>query len=510
MRNSFKITAITASLISLSLLTTACGGGAANAPATGGQATKAAAGPKPTLKALQIWQKDDYNTYPVAKMLEEKTGYKVQYDMLPQDKPEDKLNLLMSTNEPYDAVTISGTSDSKAQWADYAKRGALVDLTPLIEKYGPNIKKMISQETLDAAKVDGKIYAIPTKANPNTGGGILIRTDWLEKLNMKMPTTLDELTAVLKAFKEKDPGGIGAKLLPMSIRGDLPFVDNIVGAFGMANAWNEDGGKLTPRLLDPAFEKYIAFMNNLYKQKLLDNEFVLNKADNVKQKFSSGQVGIIQAAYSDVPTLIDALTKNIPSGKAQFLSVLKGPDGEMGFPGNAGFSAITFVPKSSKNPEDAVKWLNAKLDSDTFKNMAIGEEGKHYSFKDGAYSPILPIFVDERNAANNYLSGIDEKNYLAYWQARVRKDPRLFEAWEILNLKQPSGSRVIDPLGISPYLAAYSKNNLQLNQLTTDYAVKLIAGGDTISTLEATRQKFKASGGEVSYNEVNEWYKQKK
>src|SRR5581483_5190184 len=94
-------------IASLAAAVAGCGGAGGGkpdgsaAPSTGSGDN---AGPKPTLRALQIWQKDDYNTYPVAKVLEEKTGYKVQYDMLPQDKPEDKLNLLIASGESYDAI----------------------------------------------------------------------------------------------------------------------------------------------------------------------------------------------------------------------------------------------------------------------------------------------------------------------------------------------------------------------------------------------------------------------
>ena len=96
--------------------------GSSAAPASAAPAATTA-GPKPELKSLQIWQKDDYNTYPVAKFLEEKTGYKVQYDMLPQDKAADKLNILIASGEPYDAITTGGTTDFKALFADYAKKG---------------------------------------------------------------------------------------------------------------------------------------------------------------------------------------------------------------------------------------------------------------------------------------------------------------------------------------------------------------------------------------------------
>lgn len=108
------------SLAACSSPTNTSGGSAPNpAPAASAPAAPA---PKPELKSLQIWQKDDYNTYPVAKYLEQATGYKVQYDMLPQDKPQDKLNILIASGEPYDAITTTGGTDFKALYADYAKK----------------------------------------------------------------------------------------------------------------------------------------------------------------------------------------------------------------------------------------------------------------------------------------------------------------------------------------------------------------------------------------------------
>ncbi|UUZ80872.1 hypothetical protein LJK88_39835 [Paenibacillus sp. P26] len=180
-------------------------------------------------------------------------------------------------------------------------------------------------------------------------------------------------------------------------------------------------------------------MSDLFKQGLLDKEFGVNKDATMKEKFSSGKAGMIPLHWADVPTVADALKKNAPDAKMAYIPALKGKDGKMGISAAAGFDRITFIPKSAKHPEDAVKWINAKLDKDTFKLMAIGEEGKHHTFKDGAYQPILPIFTDERNQANNFLMGVDEKNYPTYWQARVRKDPRLFEAWEYLNVKRAGG-----------------------------------------------------------------------
>lgn len=495
----------------LALASAGCGGssgdeaGGAASPAGSATAVESS-GPKPELKALMRWMKDDYNTYPVAKMLEEKTGYKVIYDMLPADKPADKLNLLIASSEPYDLISVGGDNTFKALYADYAQKGALVDLTPLIDKYGPNIKKAISQKSLDAIKVNGKIYAIPHAMSNTVSAGLIIRKDWLDKLGLQIPTTLDELTNVLKQFKDKDPGGNGGNNLPLSLRGDAPMLDGVVGAFGLANVWNDVGGKLVPRAMDPVFKDFLIYMSDLYKQGLIDKEFAINKDATVKEKFTSGKVGIIPLNWADVPTIADSLKKNVSTAEYAYLPALKGKDGKAGFSASSGFDRLTFVPKSSKHPEDAIKYINAKLEEETFKNMAIGEEGKHYTFKDGAYTPILPIFNDERNQATNYLTGIDEAKYPIYWQARVRKDLRLFDAWDYLNQKQPAALKIANPLGMAPYLAQFAKDNAQLEQMVTDFATKVIVGGEPVTGLEAFVTKYKAAGADASYKEVNDWY----
>lgn len=507
-KSAQRLTALTLSAV-LAASVAACSSGQSqtansSAPSAASASPAATEKPKPELKVLSVWQKEDYNTYPLAKDIEDKTGYKVKYDMLPQDKPQDKLNLLIASGEAYDVVTTGGGSDMKALYSDYAKKGALVDLGPLIDQYGPNIKASISAETWEAAKVDGKIYAIPTLALDNIGLNLLIRVDWLEKLNLKMPATLDEFTAVLQAFKEKDPAGTG-DTIPLTAVASAPFVENISGAFGLPNTWNVKDGKIVSRPLDPNYKDYAAYMEGLYKQGLLDKEFVVNKDGNAKEKFTSGKAGVLSVGWYDIPTIADALTKNNPNAKYAYIPALKGKDGAVGLgsPGG-GFDRISYIPKSSKNPEDTVKWMNAKLEKDTFKLIAIGEEGKHYTFKDNAYTPILPLFNDERNQAVNFLTGIDEQNYPIYWQARVRKDPRLFAGFEELNVKQTA--KVSSPLGMAPYLPEFSKTNQTLNTLINDQTIKYIAGADSLANLDSFLAKYKSSGGDAATKELNDWY----
>jgi putative aldouronate transport system substrate-binding protein len=465
---------------------------------------------KPTLRALHLWQKEDYGTYPVAKMIEERSGYPIKYDMLPQGDQQNKLNLLIYSGEPYDYVLVNGSSNWKALYSDYARKGALVELGPLIDKYGPNIKAAISDESWDALKVNGKIYAIPTRANEFVDHSLIIRQDWLDKLNLKMPTTVDEFVSVLRAFRDMDPGGNGNLNVPFTIHGEVPMIANLSGAFGMPNNWNDVGGRLVPRQVDPNFKSYLKFVQELYNEQLLDRDFPVNKAANVMEKFTSGRAGVIQASWTDVPLIADTLPKNILNATYAFLPPLKGKEGMSGLSSNGGgFDRLSFVPKSSRYPEHVIRMMNAKLEKETFKQITIGEEGKHFTYKDGVYTPIQPKFSNELNYSNNFLTGIDELLYPVYWQARLRKDERMFAAWDFLNAQTPAEAKVADPLGMAPYLVEYSRNNQKLLNMTYEYSVKIIVGAESLTGLEAFQQEYKLAGGEASQLEINEWYETK-
>ena len=508
--------------VALLLVLTACGGSgneASNSSATtgSGQAEgsqqpdagdQGAEQPeeKPTLKSLQRWYNEDFNTYPVAKMLEERTGYKVEYEMLPQDKPQEKLSLLIGSGEKYDAVTILGSPEFKALYLELAQQNALTDLTPLLEEHGPNLLSGISEESWNAVKVDGKIYAIPSKTIEFVATGMMVRLDWLEKLNLDIPETLDEFVAVLKAFKEQDPGGNGANNIPLVIKTEEPFVPSISGAFGLINQWNEHDGKLVSRVEDPRLADYLTFMNQLFADKLLDQEFGVTNDATMKEKFSSGRAGFAPLHWADIPPMTDTLQKLNPEAKIAYIPALKGPDGTQGYPVGTGFDLLTFIPKTSDHAADAIKWMNAKLDKDTFKLMAIGEEGVHHTYENGQYKPILPIFNDERNLGNAFLTGMDESVYPTYWQARVRKDMRLYEGWEYLNLLQPDSTRVRDLLGFAPYLPEYNKNFQKLNVMLNDYVIKVIFGAESLASIDDFVAKYDAEGGKVSAEEINAWY----
>ena len=287
----------------------------------------------------------------------------------------------MASGEAYDVITVNGTY--KEESVNFAKQGALLDLGPLIKAHGPNVLKAMPELSFDLFAIDGKRYLIPGKLPEEFVRYFLfVRTDWLAKVGAAEPKTPAELAAVLKLFKDKDPGGQGAKNLPLTMAAP-DLTNGLMGAFGIANYWNERDGKLVPMEEQPGFKEFLAYMADLYKQGLLDREFPANKEATVNEKILSGRAGVAPFGVFSTNRLTVDMAKNVPGATWAPLPALVGKDGSKGFMQDTGYDFVTYIPKTAKYPQDAMKWINIKLEPTNFKTTVLGYENVHYTYANG-------------------------------------------------------------------------------------------------------------------------------
>lgn len=454
-------------------------------------------GAKPELRALLPFERYDPNKEFIAEFIENKTEYKIQYEMLPEEMPDEKLNLLMANKEPYDYIKVS-----KSQFFKLAEAGALEPLNDLIDQYAPNVKAGIFEDTWKATTIDGVIYGIPEGITGlGANSSLIVRKDWLDELNLSVPTTRDELYDVLKTIKEKK------NVIPLVGYGGVYL--EIANTFGIANTWKEMDGKLIHQAEDPRMKDYLAFMNKLYTEGLIDSEWPINAGSKVIEKFSSGKAAMMSMAWWSAPSVVTALEKNFPDAEIATLPYLKGDAGDPIWGVNAGITYVVAIPTWSKNKEHALNLINMKLDEDLFKELVIGVEGVHHRVEDGKYYPILPIFNDEYNNASYFLTGVDERVYGTYWQARVRKDPILQGYYDELQ-ELVQGKFVIDPLSNAPPIESIAKYNQVLTKFSDDTFLKYIAGAESLDTFDSYLAKWRADGGEQMVKDANEWYENNK
>ena len=104
----------------------------------------------------------------------------------------------------YDAVLVGS----------YVSQGGLADLTSYLNQ-APTLKTWTGADALSYGTWGGKVYAIPGKRQILGISGTWIRKDWLDKLKLPLPKTTKEFVNAVRAFRDKDPGKLGDKLVPI-------------------------------------------------------------------------------------------------------------------------------------------------------------------------------------------------------------------------------------------------------------------------------------------------------
>lgn len=499
-------------MTAFALTLTACGSGG-NSPSsspssspsenTGSEATASpttdAGGKKPELTMLMQYGLFDPNEDPVSKYITEATGYPVKYEMLPAENADEKLNLMVANKQNFDVMKLGS-----AQFYKLATEGALEPLDDLIEQLGPNIKAAIKDDSWNSAKINGKIYAVPeTGSGISVGEELVVRQDWMDELGLAMPTTTDELYEVLKTIKQ------AKGVIPLTGTKDSIYGD-IATAFGVVNDWNDVNGSLVHKAELPEMKDFLTYMNKLYSEGLLDPEMPINTSAKAIEKFSSGKAAMYKLAWWSATSAEAALLQNFPDAKIGVIPYLKGKNGEAKVGVNLATTWFIAVPKASKLKEDAIKLIDAKLEKETFKGLAIGQEGVHHELKDGKYYPILPKFNDDLTNGSVFMTGVDEHNYPTYWQARVRKDPVLQAYYEAFQANAANTTIVVDPLSTAPPIDAVSKNKQKLTKMLDDQVLMYIAGSEKIDNYDTFLAKWRAEGGEEYVKAADEWYQSTK
>jgi putative aldouronate transport system substrate-binding protein len=284
------------------------------------------------------------------------------------DASKEKLNLL-----------LGGSSDEidtfQAKWDDYASKGAIIPLGDLLDKYGQDIKKVWPKEAWDyMTDKEGKIWGIPRDL-PTVHYPIWIRSDWMKKLNLKMPQTIDELEAVLKAFKEQDPDGNGKDdTIPMMTT-LLGIKNAMMGGFveyGNSNWVDPADHKLKPVELSPGFKDFVAKIADWYQKGYIYKES-FSKFDST-QLLKTNRVGTSSMWYSSITLQFPQMKQNFPADvNYEIIRNIQGPKGKLmtADPGSTNGIVIT---KKAKHPDAVMKFIN-----DQYKNIPSNSLTAHFS-----------------------------------------------------------------------------------------------------------------------------------
>ncbi|MDR0267411.1 extracellular solute-binding protein [Paenibacillus sp.] len=336
--------------------------------------------------AAKFFANADWNNIRLWNDYEKKTNIHINWDTVQKDTLKEKRNLLLAGNDYPEFFYASAFS--RTDLLKYGKQGAFIPLNDLIDKYAPNFKALMDKYPIIKKGItmpDGNIYGLPTIYDPEFKsvlyGTPWVKQEWLDKLGLKQPETLDDLYNMLKAFKEKDPNGNGQKdEIAWGAVGTDGIVAYLRGSFGLNNHGNSNinvdtdpaTGKVRFIPTDPRYKELLQFVNKLYKDGLLEQDIVSVKSTEVDAKGTQGLIGVVDN--------VDPVAIYNQQGYVG-LNVLKGPHGDQQFTylgsplGNIGMFVLT---DKAKNPEAMIRWMDYFYSEEGIKLFFMGWKDETY------------------------------------------------------------------------------------------------------------------------------------
>lgn len=322
---------------------------------------------------------------PVMEAIEKATNVKIEWELSPDAAQYETYTqtILAAAEDMPDIMTSVYGQDPRALY----DAGLIIDLKPLIDSVGENTKKYLEEHPDILGMItepDGKILSIPTiQDGENFGHALMIRKDWLDKLNLEVPKTSEELLDVLRAFRDGDPNGNGeADEIPCTIIGTYnldfswPYMFNI--SPGRDFDADENGKVVYPPIED-SYKEFLKYMNTMYTEGLLDSMFSTRSNDEWKTLINTDKVGLVQGWVTNLPTF------NANEGQEWIpITVPTGPDGTSFSVSVPTITGKNFITKDCENPEAAYKFLDYVWASEEGRMLAVyGIEGLTYEMVDG-------------------------------------------------------------------------------------------------------------------------------
>ncbi|MCR5289948.1 MAG: extracellular solute-binding protein [Treponema sp.] len=220
-----------------------------------------------------------------------------------------------------------------------AQQGLLADVSDMFAMMPNRTKLMYDDAAKSVATVDGVCYGLASPGSIAKNEGVLIRKDWLDKLGLSVPKTTEDFKKVMHAFTYNDPDGNGKQdtwgygCFIESNKLDYglgPRLDPLLGAFGVAGAWNLTKANVGLNVFKPEYYDAVAYIKSLVDDGCIDPNWLAYKKDDFRAAWKQGKFGMMreQNAAFAAQNNYKPFDDNFPTGEWIIVDPPVGPNGK--------------------------------------------------------------------------------------------------------------------------------------------------------------------------------------
>ena len=315
------------------------------------------------------------------KEIERLTGIKVSINK-PASDFDQKLIAAVGSGEKFDLMQIT-----KSQMNKFIEQGILSPLTDKVK--GSSVLSdnnvIPTNEWTQVTNADGQIYGVFTKYQ----GGTMptVRKDWLDKLSLPEPVTLDDYYNVLKAFKEQDPDGNNQNDTYGLTTAGMYELQGFFSAAGVKQRYviGADGKRDVPYSTEAAIPVY-EFLNRLYKEGILDPNFATNDSGKMRDLFLTDRVGMVTYWDAWIGMFNNIRQSEDPNTKFEAKGLPGAADASGKHMLRRGDPDVWGIPVNSANPDVAFEFIEWWHTEPGLILGSLGIEGTDYTAAAGKYT----------------------------------------------------------------------------------------------------------------------------
>ena len=273
-----------------------------------------------------------------------------------------------------------------------------------------DIYNSYGSEILDNVTFDGKLMALP-ETNIDDGPSLCwLRKDWMDKLGLDAPKTVEDVENIVHEFVQKDPGGNGkGETVGLVCDDELTggcgysyeYQNDIIfasfGAFPKQWIYNKDGEVVYGSVQNEA-KAALGKLRQMYQQGTLDNNFLMRESSNIIELIVSGKCGSFFGPWWSPNNPLMSAMQNNPNAEWQPYLIQTDKDGQTSFASQNPNDKYVVVRKGYKHPEIVMKIVSVLFDDLRYDEEDVREMERYYQDNVDPTARPLAINVDYKDA----------------------------------------------------------------------------------------------------------------
>lgn len=452
--------------------------------------------------------------------IEKFIGKKIKVTWVPNAEYTEKLNVTLASDNIPQVVVVDPHLPA---FVKSAQAGAFWDLTDKLDKY-PNLKPADARTALNSS-INGKIYGL-YRMRPLLRSAIVIRKDWLKKVGLEEPKTIDDFYQIAKAFTEKDPDGNGKKdtygliipKWPGNYASASPY-DVIETWFGAPNGYGERDGKVVPGFDTPEFIEANKWLKKMVDEGLVNPDFATLDSAKWNEPFHQGKGGMIIDVNIRSRQVLDLFReegdKNYGDKVAMVGNLAKADGQKFSYP-FTGYADSLAISKQSVRTEAELDNVLKTLDKLATKEGQVllqnGIEGRNFKVDNGDTATLInvddpAVKTVQDNVDDAFIQlgtkGSVDTGGIAYQRVPPEEPYRNMVALQ-QKLMAEDLKTAVHNVALPVVAPTQVQRGPQIDTIVSDARVKFLSGAITEEQLKGEIKRWYDGGGTQIVAEIND------